>query len=187
MLGGGQSKLWTQIKHLLPGNANGLVDGSKYSPLNEHKNSLNKVALKALSSYGIEKFRALASPALITEDGRLTVSDVIQTGSHSYAGRIFASSLKDAGPFAFSPAVCRMGLLFSWSPTHPHNLQPRGPTWFRLSSAALPEQARCARFTVLRRRCLSCIVWMSVSGILAHKKTHFYITCSCSGCHGGRA
>ena len=33
------------------------------------------------------------------------VSDVIQTGSHSYAGRIFASSLKDAGPFAFSPAA----------------------------------------------------------------------------------
>ena len=105
MLGGGQSKLWTQIKHLLPGNANGLVDGSKYSPLNEHKNSLNKVALKALSSNRIEKFRALASPALITEDGRLTVSDVIQTGSHSYAGRIFASSLKDAVPFAFSPAA----------------------------------------------------------------------------------
>ena len=77
-LGGDQSKVWTQVRHLVPLNAQGLTDGSLYSPLNICKSNLCKVALKVLSTHSIGHFRSLASPALITGDGRLTTAGVIQ-------------------------------------------------------------------------------------------------------------
>jgi hypothetical protein len=89
-LGGDGSKLWTQVKHLLPKTAAGLVDGSLYSPLTVNKSC--KVALKLLSTNNIEQFRSLSSPSLLSDDGCLTPADVIQANSHSFAGRIFASS-----------------------------------------------------------------------------------------------
>jgi len=91
-LGGDGSKLWTQVKHLLPKTAAGLVDGSRYSPLTVNKSRLCKVALKLLSTNNIEQFRSLSSPSLLSDDGCLTPADVIQANSHSFAGRIFASS-----------------------------------------------------------------------------------------------
>ncbi len=103
-LGGPSSKLWTQVKHLLPETAAGLIDGSLYSPLTVNKSRLCKVALKLLSPDNIEQFRSLSSPSLLSDDGRLTPADVIQANSHSFAGRIFASSLKPTVPFAFSPS-----------------------------------------------------------------------------------
>jgi hypothetical protein len=103
-LGGDGSKLWTQVKHLLPKTAAGLVDGSLYSPLTVNKSRLCKVALKLLSTNNIEQFRSLSSPSLLSDDGCLTPADVIQANSHSFAGRIFASSLKQSVPFAFSPS-----------------------------------------------------------------------------------
>ena len=103
-LGGDGSKLWTQVKHLLPKSATGLVDGSLYSPLSVNKSRLCKVAPKVLSTNNIEQFRLLSSPSLLSDDGSLTPADVIQANSHSFAGRIFASSLKQSVPFAFSPS-----------------------------------------------------------------------------------
>ena len=111
-LGGSQSKLWTQVKHLLPPTSAGLVDGTLYSPLSAHRSNLCKVVLKSISSSRIEHFRSLASPTLITGDGCLTTADVIQSSSHSYAGRIFAASLKESGPAAFSPAAYSAWALF---------------------------------------------------------------------------
>ena len=103
-LGGNGSKLWTQVKHLLPPTAAGLIDGTLYSPLATNKARLSTVALKLLSTVNIEQFRSLSSPSLLSEDGCLTPADVIQANSHSFAGRIFASSLKQTVPFAFSPS-----------------------------------------------------------------------------------
>ena len=103
-LGGNGSKLWTQVKHLLPSTATGLIDGTLYSPLAANKARLSTVALKLLSTTNIEQFRLLASPSLLSDDGCLTPADVIQANSHSFAGRIFASSLKQTVPFAFSPS-----------------------------------------------------------------------------------
>ena len=70
--------------------------------LTVNKSRLCKVALKLLSTNNIEQFRSLSSPSLLSEDGCLTPADVIQANSHSFAGRIFASSLKQSVPFAFS-------------------------------------------------------------------------------------
>ena len=103
-LGGSESKLWTQVKHLLPATAAGLTDGTLYSPLAPNKARLCTVALKLLSTDNIEQFRSLASPSLLSDDGCLTTADVIQANSHSFAGRIFASSLKQTVSFAFSPS-----------------------------------------------------------------------------------
>jgi hypothetical protein len=103
-LGGNSSKLWLQVKHLLPSTPKGLTDGSLYSPLVTNKSRLSAVVHKVLSTNDIDRLRALASPSLISDDGRLTVSDAIQANSHSFAGRIFASSLKYTLPFAFSPS-----------------------------------------------------------------------------------
>jgi hypothetical protein len=103
-LGGHGSKLWSQVKHLLPANAAGLIDGSLYSPSASGKAKISKVALKLLSPVNIEQFRSLSSPSLLSDDGCLTPADVIQANSHSFAGRIFASSLKQTVPFAFSPS-----------------------------------------------------------------------------------
>ena len=103
-LGGINSKLWTQVKHLLPANAPGLIDGSLYSPLAVNKARLCKTALKLLSTANIELYRALSSPSLVSGDGKLTPADVIQADSHSFAGQIFNTSLKHTAPFAFSPA-----------------------------------------------------------------------------------
>jgi len=75
VLGGGGSELWTQVKHLLPANAAGLVDGSLYSPLTVNKSRLCKVALKLLSTSNIEQFRSLSSPSLMSDDGHLTPAD----------------------------------------------------------------------------------------------------------------
>ncbi len=111
-LGGNGSKLWTQVKHLLPTTAAGLIDGSLYSPLTVNSR-LCKVALKLLSTGNIEQFRTLASPSLLSDDGCLTPADVIQANSHSFAGRIFASSLKQTVPFAFSPSSTQRGVYFS--------------------------------------------------------------------------
>jgi hypothetical protein len=102
-LGGNGSKLLTQVKHLLPANAAGLTDGSLYSPLTVNKSRLCSVALKLLSTANTEQFRSLSSPSLMSDDGCLTPADVLQSDSHSFAGRIFASSLKQSAPFAFSP------------------------------------------------------------------------------------
>ena len=68
--------------------------------------------MKVLSAARIEHFRALSSPSLLTNDGRLTPADVIQAHSHSFAGRIFASSLKQSTPFAFSPSSYTAWCLF---------------------------------------------------------------------------
>jgi hypothetical protein len=103
-LGGKSSKFWSQVKHLLPHASEGLTDGSLYSPLVINKGRLCSVVNKVLSTRGIDQLRALASPSLVSDDGRLTVSDAIQANSHSFAGRIFASSLKYTLPFAFSPS-----------------------------------------------------------------------------------
>ena len=111
-LGGNGSKLWVQVKHLLPSSAQGLTDGTLYSPLIINKHRLCAVACKVLSTDNIERSRSLASPSLISEDGRLTPSDVIQADSHSFAGRIFASSLKYTLPFAFSPSAYIAWCLF---------------------------------------------------------------------------
>src|SRR3954447_15794283 len=84
-------KVMDSSKHLLPTTAAGLIDGSLYSPLTVNKSKLSQVALKILSTARIEQSRSLASPSLLTDDGRLTPADVIQANSHSFAGRIFAS------------------------------------------------------------------------------------------------
>ena len=110
-LGGNGSRLWSQVK-LLPANAQGLTDGTFYSPLVINKTRLCSVALKLLSTDNIERSRALASPTLISDDGSLTPSDVIQADSHSFEGRIFASSLKFTLPFAFSPSAYVAWCLF---------------------------------------------------------------------------
>jgi hypothetical protein len=73
---------------------------------------LCKVALKLLSTDNIEQFRSLSSPSLLSDDGCLTPADVIQTNSHSFAGRIFASSLKQTVPFAFGPSAYIAWCLF---------------------------------------------------------------------------
>jgi len=103
--GGNNSQLWTQIKHLLPADATGLIDGTLYSPLTPNKSKLCSTTLKLLSTSRIEQFRSLSSPSLISPDGCLTPADVIQANSHSFAGRIFAASLKQSMSFAFSPAA----------------------------------------------------------------------------------
>ena len=61
-LGGNGSKLWTQVKHLLPPTAAGLIDGTFYSPLVDNKARLSTVALKLLSTVNIEQIRSLSSP-----------------------------------------------------------------------------------------------------------------------------
>jgi hypothetical protein len=111
-LGGTDSKMFTQVKHLLPANAVGLTDGSLYSPLTVNKSKLCKIALKLVSDANIEQYRALSSVSLVSDDGRLTPADVIQADSHSFAGRIFAASLKHSMPFAFSPASYTSWCLF---------------------------------------------------------------------------
>ena len=73
-LGGHGSRLWTQVKHLLPTNAQGLTDGSFYSPLTVNKGRLCTGALELLSTDSTERFRSLASPSLISGDGCLTPS-----------------------------------------------------------------------------------------------------------------
>ena len=52
------------------------------------------------------------SPTLLSDDPCLTPADVIQANSHSFAGRIFASSLKQTVPFAFSPSSYTAWCLF---------------------------------------------------------------------------
>ena len=128
-LGGERGKLWTQVKHMLPEGPTGLVDGSRYSPVNKLKSNVCNVAIRLLTTHRIERFRSLASPALIISDGLLTAADVAQVSSRSYAGRIFASSLKEEGPAAFSPAAYVAWALFflSLPPTptlHNHEIQP---------------------------------------------------------------
>ena len=128
-LGGNGSKLWTQVKHLLPATSAGLFDGSLYSPLTVNKSRLCKVALKLLSTDNIEQFRSLSSPSLLSDDPCLTPADVIQANSHSFAGRIFASSLKQTVPFAFSPSSYIAWCLFflglpPTSTLYNHEVQP---------------------------------------------------------------
>ena len=127
-LGGEQSKLWTQIRHLLPTGPHGLLDGSMYSPAASTVSNLSKVAIKLVSSARIEQFRGLSSPILIKGNGTLTTADVIQADSHSFAGRVFSASLKHAPPLAFSPAAyvawCLFFLSLPPAPTlYNHELQ----------------------------------------------------------------
>ena len=103
-LGGQDSGLWSQVRHLLPRTPGGLTDGTLYSPLTVNKGRLCSVVNKLLSTENTNQYRALASPTLISDDGCLTPSDAIQAHSHSFAGRIFASSLKYTLPFAFGPS-----------------------------------------------------------------------------------
>jgi hypothetical protein len=103
-LGGSGSKMWLQIKHLLPPTPAGLTDGSLYSPSNANKVTLVSVIHKLLAADDTRSLRELASPSRISQDGRLTASDVIQTSSLSFAGRIFASTLKYNLPFPFGPS-----------------------------------------------------------------------------------
>ena len=83
-LGGEQSKLWTQIRHLLPTGPRGLLDGSMYSPAASTVSNLSKVAIKLVSSARIEQFRGLSSPILIKGNGTLTTANVIQADSRPY-------------------------------------------------------------------------------------------------------
>jgi hypothetical protein len=111
-VGGPSSKVWSQIRHLLPADASGLLDGSFYSPLVQNHSKLCRITLKALSTSRIERYKALCSPNLISPDGCLTAADVVQAHSHSFSGRIFQSSLKQFTGFAFSSAVYTSWCLF---------------------------------------------------------------------------
>jgi hypothetical protein len=47
--GGSTSKRWSEVKHLYPDSALGLLDGTRYSPLSVQMEKTNKVALKTAS------------------------------------------------------------------------------------------------------------------------------------------
>lgn len=90
--GGAVSKFWTQVKHLYPDTAAGLLDGTRYSPINQHSAKTNKLALKALSKIKLDRFHKLTAVSLLSPT--LTPSDVIHASCRSFAGRIFSEPIK---------------------------------------------------------------------------------------------
>jgi hypothetical protein len=93
--GGASSKFWSQVTHLYPNSARGLLDGTFYSPLNMHTDKTNKIALKTVSKIKIDMFQKLTSVSSLSEGNpTLTPSDVIQAGCRSFSGKIFSEPLK---------------------------------------------------------------------------------------------
>jgi hypothetical protein len=93
--GGSDSKHWTEVKHLYPDSSVGLLNGTRYSPVNPRAPKLSKVALKTLSKLNVERFQKLTDISLLSGDNAtLTASDVIQASVHSLSGNIFSESIK---------------------------------------------------------------------------------------------
>ena len=65
--GGAASKFWSQVTHLYPNSARGLLDGTFYSPLNMHTDKTNKIALKTVSKIKIDIFQKLTSVSALSE------------------------------------------------------------------------------------------------------------------------
>ena len=123
-----------------------------------------------------------------SDDGCLTPSDAIQAHSHSFAGRIFASSLKYTLPFAFGPSSYIAWCLFFLG------LPP---------TSTLFNHEVQAGFDYPVQRCLSkhglhTVPFLDAAGDHASsqcpstynsrsKKTHLSFTCCCSGCNGSRS
>jgi hypothetical protein len=92
--GGTSSKFWSQVKHLYPDSARGLLNGTLYSPLNMHTDKTNKIALKTVSKIKLELFQKLTAVSMLSDSSTLTPSDVIHASCRSFSGRIFSEPLK---------------------------------------------------------------------------------------------
>ena len=93
--GGPTSKYWSQVKHLYPDSALGLLNGTHYSPLNEHTDKTNKIALKTVSKIKLDLFQKLTAVSALSDlNPTLTASDVIHASCRSFSGRIFSEPLK---------------------------------------------------------------------------------------------
>ena len=93
--GGSSSKHWSEVKHLYPESAQGLLNGTRYSPLNTHLDKTNHIALKTASKIKIEAYHKLTALPLISDpNNSLTPSDVIHASCRSFSGSIFRESLK---------------------------------------------------------------------------------------------
>ena len=84
--GGSSSKHWSDVKHLYPDSAQGLLDGTRYSPLNTHIDKISKFAIKTASKIKIDSFHKLTSVSMINDT--LTPSDTIHASSRSFSGTI---------------------------------------------------------------------------------------------------
>ena len=57
--GGSGSKFWSQVKHLYPDSALGLLNGTFYSPLHKHTAKTNQIALKSVSKMKLESYKKM--------------------------------------------------------------------------------------------------------------------------------
>ena len=93
--GGSSSKHWSEVKHLYPDSAQGLLNGTRYSPLSTHIDKTNHISLKTASKIKIESYHKLNAPSLLSDpNNSLTPSDVIHASCRSFSGSIFRESLK---------------------------------------------------------------------------------------------
>ena len=99
--GGATSRYWSQVKHLYPDSAAGLLNGTLYSPLHPHKAKINQIALKTATRIKLDTFKKLHAVSLLSDN--LTPSDVIQASCRSFSGRIFSEPIKQADA-NFNPA-----------------------------------------------------------------------------------
>ena len=90
--GGLSSKHWSDVKHLYPDSAQGLLNGTRYSPLNLHIDKINQTALKISTKMKIDCYHKLTTVSMLNDT--LTPSDVIHAASRSLSGTIFNESLK---------------------------------------------------------------------------------------------
>ena len=109
--GGISSKYWSQVQHLYPTTSKGLLDGSCYSPSLINTTKFTKIALKNVAKQKIELFQSKTSVHMLSDT--LSESDIINSSSRSFAGRLFSEPIKQYG-FAFGNdeyiAYCRFFL-----------------------------------------------------------------------------
>jgi hypothetical protein len=99
-IGGTSSKYFSQVSQVLPLTAEGFLDGSLFSPMNEFKVKISKVILKLLSRKRVESFFQQTSIEHISDT--LSKNDVLRAQAQSLVGRIFTTSLRYELPFVFS-------------------------------------------------------------------------------------
>jgi hypothetical protein len=99
--GGVGSKYWSQVKHLYPDSAIGLLNGTLYSPLHPHIPKINQIALRTVSKIKLETFKKLHAVSLLSDT--LTASDIIQASTRSFSGSVFSEPIRQADA-DFNPA-----------------------------------------------------------------------------------
>jgi hypothetical protein len=102
VLGGATSKFWLPIKHLLPDQATGLLDGSVYSPGTQGRCKLGQVVMRWLNRLRLAHYKMLTAADAI-DNYSLTVTDMIDSVARTDAGRIFSTPLSAGDSFFAAP------------------------------------------------------------------------------------